>query len=74
MEESRSKRGVLNAFNVTFLALIPKGEGVDALDKFRSIDLCNVIFNKITKVMTNRLKPLLPGLISLEQSGFVEGR
>lgn len=28
----------------------------------------------ITKVVSNRLKPLLPTLISLEQTGYVEGR
>ena len=74
VEESRSKRGVLKDFNVTFLALIPKGEGVDSPNKFKPIALCNVIYKIITKVIANRLKPLLPGLISPKQSGFVEGR
>ena len=74
MEESRSKRGVLKAFNVIFLSLIPKGEGADSLDKFRSIALCNVIYKIVTKVIANHVKPLLPWLISPKQSGFVEGR
>ena len=74
MEESRSKQWVLKAFNATFLDLIPKGEGADSPDKFRPIALCNVIYKIITKVITNCLKPLLPGLISPEQSSFVEGR
>ena len=71
MEESRNKRGVLKAFNATFLTLIPKEAGVDTPDKFRPIALCNVIYKIISKVITNRLKPLLPKLIKLEQSGFV---
>ena len=66
VEESSCKRGVLKPFNVTFLALIAKGEGADSPDKFRLIALCNVIYKIITKVIANRLKPLLPGLISLE--------
>ena len=66
VEESRSKRGVLKDFNVTFLALIPKGEGADLIDKFRPIAICNVIYKIITKVIANHLKPLLLGLISLE--------
>ena len=74
VEESRCKRGVLKAFNVTFLSLIPKGEGVDSPGKFIPIALCNVIYKIISKVIANRLKPLLLSLISLEQSGFVEGR
>ena len=74
VEESRRKRGVLKAFNATFLSLILKGEGADSRGKFRNIALCNVIYKIISKVIVNRLKPLLPSLISPEQSGFVEGR
>ena len=74
LEESRSKRGVLKSFNATFLSLIPKGEGGDSPGKFRPISLCNVIYKIITKVIANRLKPLLPVLISPEQWGFVEVR
>ena len=73
VEESRSKRGVLKAFNVTFLTLIPKEVGAKILDKFRPISLCNVIYKIISKVISNRLKPLLPNLIFPEQSGFMEG-
>ena len=74
IEESRSKKGVLKNFNATFLALIPKEDGADSPGKFRHISLCNVIYKIISKVIVNRLKPLLPNLISPEQSRFVEGR
>ena len=74
MEESRCNRGILKAFNATFLSLVAKGEGADSSDKYCPIALCNVLYNIISKVIENNLKPLLPGLISPEQSGFVEGR
>ena len=74
VEESRIKKGFLKAFNATFLTLIPGEVGVDSPDKFRPIALCNVIYKIISRVIANRLKPLLPKLISPEQSGFVEGR
>ena len=45
--ESRDKKGVLKAFNATFLALIPKEVGADSPDKFRAISLCNVIYKII---------------------------
>ena len=73
VEESRNKKGVLRAFNATFLSLIPKEMGVDRPDKFRPIALCNVVYKIISKVIANCLKPLLPTLICPEQSGFVEG-
>ena len=74
VEESKRTKRVLKAFNTTFLSLIPKEQGVDSPGKFRPISLCNVVLKIITKVMANRLKPILPELVSQEQSGFVEGR
>ena len=73
VEESRRMGHVLKAFNSTFLTLIPKEQGVETPGKFQVISLCNVILKIITKVMAIRLKPLMLGLISLEQMGFVEG-
>ena len=74
MEESRNKRGVLKAVNPTFITLVPKEVGADRLDKFRPIAVCIVIYKIISKLIANRLKPLLPSLISPKKSGFVEGR
>ena len=72
VKESRKNRGVIKVFNATFLSLIPKSEGANVLGKFRPIALCNVIYKIIAKVIENRLKPLLPGLIIPKQSRFVE--
>eukprot|EP00253_Pinus_taeda_P015585 PITA_15585 len=43
-------------------------------DKFRPIALCNVVYKIISKMIANRLKPLLLALVSEEKTGFVEGR
>eukprot|EP00253_Pinus_taeda_P019935 PITA_19935 len=43
-------------------------------DRFRPIALSNVVYKIISKVIANRLKPLLPALVLEEQTGFVEGR
>lgn len=66
--------GVLHAFNATFITLIPKEERSLTLKSFHPIALYNVILKLITKVLANRLKPLLPRLISKEQTGYVEGQ
>ena len=74
VEDSRVSRRTLLSFNATFLTLIPKREGVDFPQKLKPIILCNVLYKIITEVITNHLKQTLSGLISCEQSGFVEGR
>lgn len=38
------------------------------------IALCNVVFKIMTKMVANRLKCLLPNLISKSQSTFILGR
>jgi len=74
VEESHSLHWLFPSPNSTFIALIPKEECNITPDKFRPISLCNVIYKVMSKVIANRLKPLLPLLISPEQSGYVEGR
>eukprot|EP00253_Pinus_taeda_P008343 PITA_08343 len=74
VEESRALRWLYPGLNATFIALIPKGEDSNTPDKYRPIALCNIIYKITSKVIATRLKPLLPLIISPEQSGYVEGR
>lgn len=67
--------GHLNSdMNRTQITLIPKVPNPENLEQFRPINLCNFVYKIISKVMTNRLKPLLPNLIAEEQSAFVGER
>jgi len=74
VEDSRGSKTILKALNTSFISLIPKQDLAHTVDKYRPIALCNVVYKIISKVVANRLKPLLPSLASEEQSGYVEGR
>lgn len=60
--------------NETHVRLIPKVQGPKRVTDYRPIALCNVIYKVFSKVITKRMKAILPMLISENQSAFVAGR
>ena len=57
--------------NHSFIALVPKLSGSHIAHQFRPISLCNMVYKIISKILANRLKTLLPKIISPLQSAFV---
>ena len=62
------------AINRAHIILLPKKEGARTPDAFRPISLQNCSIKAIAKVLTNRLKPLIPLLVNQDQTGFLSGR
>ena len=62
------------SLNNTFIALIPKKEDACQFDHFRPINLCNFAYKVLSKLLANRLRPILKKIVSPLQKAFVPGR
>ena len=65
---------MLKSINETIIILIPKVEFPVMVSQFRPISLCNAVYRIISKILVNRVKPLLKHCIGLNQSAFIPGR
>ncbi|XP_060210413.1 uncharacterized protein LOC132637320 [Lycium barbarum] len=66
--------GLTKFYSHSCLALIPKVNSPSNFSELRPISLSNFSNKIISKILARKLNPLLPKLISYNQSGFVKGR
>ena len=65
---------MLKEVNNSFIVLIPKIQNPSAINHFRPISLCNTIYKIILKLLVDRLRTVLPNLVSPTQLAFIPGR
>ena len=56
-----------------FITLIPKIPNPEEVSHFRPISLCNVFYKIISKVLVNRLNPIMDNIITPYQNPFIKG-
>ncbi|KAK4389690.1 hypothetical protein Sango_2306000 [Sesamum angolense] len=62
------------AFNHTYISLIPENPNACSVEHFQPIRLCDTTYKVISKILKNRIKPVLHRIISPLQMAFVPGR
>lgn len=65
---------LLKELNATILTLVPKKPNASFMGDFRPVTCCNVLYKCITKIISNRMIPILDYLVSWNQSAFIPGR
>ena len=68
------RQEMLAFLNQTLIVLIPKQLGPEVVGHYRPISLCNMVYKIVSKILVQRLRPLLPSLVSPMQAAFLEGR
>jgi Reverse transcriptase (RNA-dependent DNA polymerase) len=58
---------------LSHLVLIPKIDHPSKPTHFRPLSVCSVYYRLLTKIIANRVKPLLSGLVSNTQMVFLKG-
>jgi len=62
------------ATNTTWVTLIPKKKSAECISDFRPISMVGSVYKVIAKVLSRRLKAVIPNLIGQAQTAFVSGR
>ena len=58
--------------NMTWVTLIPKIDEAKEIKDFRPISMIGCIYKVVAKVLANRLRSMMPGLIGETQSAYVQ--
>ena len=69
-----NNRSLIEELNTTSIVLISKKGNPEKISDLRPIALRNVLYKIVSKAIANRLKAILPSVVSEFQSAFILGR
>ncbi|XP_056690403.1 uncharacterized protein [Spinacia oleracea] len=73
-EVGRATKTFPQSINDTTICIIPKTALPETIKQFRPISLCNASYKIVSKILVNRIRPLLKDIISPNQNSFLPGR
>ena len=74
LQEFHRNGRLSKGINSTFIALIPKVDSPQRLNDLRPISLVGSLYKILAKVLANRLRAVIPSVISDSQYAFIKGR
>ncbi|OMP05267.1 reverse transcriptase [Corchorus capsularis] len=67
-------KSIPEGWNDSLISLIPKTSNPELITQFRPIGLCNTPYKIVSKIIVNRIRPLLSEIIGPNQASFLPGR
>ncbi|KAM1727381.1 hypothetical protein ACFX12_018028 [Malus domestica] len=72
--ECFKKGSIPDGLGSTLITFIPKVDGLQDISQFRPISLCSTLYKVVTKILVNRLRPIMKSIINPNQVSFIPGR
>ncbi|XP_071740800.1 uncharacterized protein [Rutidosis leptorrhynchoides] len=73
-EKSKDTGDISKGCNASFITFVPKKLEPIGLNDYRPISLIGCYYKIVAKLLSNRLKRVIPNLVGYEQSAFIKGR
>ncbi|KAK0575315.1 hypothetical protein LWI29_037124 [Acer saccharum] len=68
------KGNIPSDINQTIISLIPKVPNPTSMTQLKPINLYNTIYKIVSKILVQKIRPLLPNIVSPNQMAFIQGR